>query len=121
MTKSVLALLDGTITRELSCGAEQQAVFLMYTSDPHLQLTDQDAIHDCRHESLRFLAWLTEGWPDSPGAQVAQSMLHRWLMSTFNYLSPPLFTMYGQACTTGPTNFDPTIRARLEAMASASL
>ena len=82
---SLADVLIGMIWTDLT-PAEQQAVFLMYASDPHIQLTDQDAIYDRRHGSLQFLSWLIEDWPDSPGAQVGQSMLLRWLITTFNRL-----------------------------------
>jgi hypothetical protein len=117
---SLADVLIGMIWTDLT-PAEQQAVFLMYASDPYVQLTDQDAIYDCRHGSLQFLSWLIEDWPDSPGAQVGQSMLLRWLMTTFNRLGRHLPPMYGQAWSTGPTNFDPTVRARLEVLVSAFL
>jgi hypothetical protein len=36
----------------------------------------EDAIYDCRHASLQFLVWLTDGSPDSRGAQVTRSRQH---------------------------------------------
>lgn len=117
---SLADVLIGMIWTDLT-PAERHAVFLMYASDPRTDLIDHDAIYDCRHGSLQFLAWLTEGWPDSPGAQVGQSMLIRWLTTTFNYLPSQFPPLYGQTCHTGPTNFEPAIRARLEALADASV
>ena len=40
---------------------------------------DEPGLYDGRHDGLRFLAWLFQGWPDGEGAQVAQLMLGRWL------------------------------------------
>jgi hypothetical protein len=44
-------------------------------------------LHDCRHGSLRFLAWLLDGWPHGVGPQVGQEMLRRWLGSDREYAS----------------------------------
>ena len=40
---------------------------------------DEPGLYDGRHDGLRFLAWLFQGWPDGEGAQVARLMLGRWL------------------------------------------
>jgi hypothetical protein len=40
-----------------------------------------------RHNSLRFLAWLLDGWPDGLGPQVAREMLRRWLFGDQEFAS----------------------------------
>ena len=56
-----------------------------------------------RHGSLRFLAWLIEGWPDSFGASIGRDMLWRSLRP--NVIAfPPLLSR-------GPDN--PAVRGQL--------
>jgi len=62
-------VLIGMVWADLTL-SEQEQIFLAYTSDPLTTPRAEDAIYDCRHASLQFLAWVTEGWPDSPGARV---------------------------------------------------
>jgi hypothetical protein len=117
---SLADVLIGMIWTDLTA-AEQAGVFLMYASDPFAQLTDQDTVHECRHGSLRLLAWLTQDWPDSPGAQVGQNLLTRWLTAALDPLYRHLPPLYGQAWSTGPTNLEPAIRARLQALVGEPL
>jgi TniQ protein len=44
-------------------------------------------MYDGRHDSLRFLAWLLDGWPHGLGPQVAQEMLRRWLFGDREFAS----------------------------------
>jgi hypothetical protein len=101
--------------------AEQAGVFLMYASNPLAQLTDYDVIHECQHGSLQFLAWLTQGWPDNPGAQVGQSILMRWLLNALDPLYRHLPPMYGHSWNTGTGKFEPVIWERLLTLGSPSL
>lgn len=117
---SLADILIGMFWTDLTA-AEQAGIFLMYASDPLAQLTDHDAIHECRHGSLQFLAWLTQGWPDSPGAQVGQSLLMRWLLNALDPQYRHLPPMYGLSWNIGPSNFDPAIWERLLILGSASL
>lgn len=121
--KQVVSLADvliGMIWTELP-QSEREAVFLMYASDPLTELTPQDAIHDCRHGSLQFLAWLIEGWPDSTGAQVAQSILARWSMITLNQMDCPPPSLYAHDWISGPNHFEPSVREWLQTLAKAAL
>jgi len=45
-----------------------------------------------RHDSLRFIAWLLDGWPYGVGPQVAQEMLRRWFRSKRDFVSSHLST-----------------------------
>lgn len=58
---------------------EREHLFKQYMVDPAGTLRDELRIDDCRHDSLRFLAWFLEGWPRSCGARWARKMLVRWL------------------------------------------
>lgn len=113
--KELLSLADiliGTFWRDLTA-TEQAGIFLMYASDPLAQLTDHDAIHECRHGSLQFLSWLIQGWPSSPGAQVGQSLLMRWLIGALDPLHRHLPPMYGLGWNSGHGNFDQALWERL--------
>lgn len=113
--EEIVALIDvivGMVWTDLTL-AEQEEVFLSYTSDPLTKPRAEDAVYDCRHASLQFLAWLTEGWPDSPGARIGQSMLIRWLAADRNRLCRHLRPSSADPWTAGADNFEPSIRERL--------
>jgi hypothetical protein len=117
----LVALADviiGTLWTDLTL-AEQEEIFLSYTSDPLTQPSAEDAIYDCRHRSLQFLAWLTEGWPDSAGARVGRTLLTRWLTADRNRLCRHLRSPSEDPWSAGPNNFEPSIRVRLRALADA--
>jgi hypothetical protein len=44
-------------------------------------------VYGSRHDSLRFLAWLLDGWPNGVGPQVVQEMLRRWLFGDREFAS----------------------------------
>lgn len=110
----VIGMVWTDLTRE-----EQLQVFRLYTSDPRQNLQACDAVYDCRHASLQFLAWLLDGWPDSEGAQVAECMLMRWSAAQRNRLCRHLRPRWTDAWTVGPNNFSPPIAERLRALAGA--
>lgn len=117
--KEIVALADviiGMVWTDLTL-TEQEEVFLSYTSDRASNPSAEDAVFDCRHASLQFLAWLTEGWPSSPGAQVGQSMLIRWLTTDRNRLCRHLRPSPADPWTVGPNNFESSIRERLRILA----
>ncbi len=119
--KEMVALADvliGMVWTDLTL-AEQERIFRLYISDTGDAPLGDDGIYDCRHGSLRFLAWLTEGWPDSPGARVGLSLLLRWLTADRNRLCRHLRAPQADHWTAGPNNFEPAIRERLRALASA--
>src|ERR1700730_18034549 len=95
-------VLIGVLWTDLTL-AEQDRVFHLYTSD-HLTRPG-DALYDCRHGSLRFLAWLTQDWPNSPGAKVDQSLLTRWLAAERNRLCRHLRPPDADPWSVGPSNF----------------
>lgn len=106
---TLMDVLIGMLWTYLSL-AEQEEILFQYAAD---QLTRSgDAIYDCRHGRLRFLAWLLQSWPNSFGTRVAQSMLTRWLANDgprlCRELRPP---------STDPSQFEPMVRERLRGLA----
>jgi hypothetical protein len=70
--------------------------------------------YDCRHDSLRFLAWLLEGWPDSVGASIGRGMLWRGLSGKRTRLSHHVLPRWpGHPWSPSPNDFTPDIHARL--------
>lgn len=119
--KEIVALIDvlvGMVWTDLTL-AEQEEVFLSYTSDPLTKPRAEDAVYDCRHASLQFLAWLTKRWPESPGARIGQSMLIRWLTADRNRLCRHLRPPLADPWTAGADNFEPSIRERLRVLTGA--
>ncbi len=115
----MVALVDvviGMVWTDLS-REEQLQVFRLYTSDPRQNLQACDAVYDCRHASLQFLAWLLESWPDGEGAQVAQCMLMRWSAAQRNRLCRHLRPRWTDAWTAHQSNFSPAVVERLRALA----
>lgn len=100
--------------------AEQQQIIRLYVSEMLGSPVDGGFyIYGDRYGSLRLLAWLIEGWPDSPGAKVGRELLIRWLAADRNRLCRHLRPFGADPWTIGPTNFEPPIRERLEALAGA--
>ncbi len=56
--------------------AEQQRVYALFRKDYEISET---RLFSTRYCDLAFLAWLTEGWPQGAGPQIALDMLARWL------------------------------------------
>lgn len=67
--------------------AEHDAIFSRYLIPSPGTMRHEVHVYRDRHDSLCFLAWLLEGWPDSVGATVARDMLERWSRSSRDYLS----------------------------------
>jgi hypothetical protein len=94
--------------------AEREVIHLRYTYEDLNRPKSQRAFYDSRHDSLRFLAWLIDGWPTSPGAEVGRNMLIRWLNGERNRICRPLCEPRDSVWTQGPSNFGPAIRDRLQ-------
>jgi hypothetical protein len=119
--KETIALADvliGMVWTDLTF-AEQDEIFRSYAADTRTQRRKEDRIYDCRHGSLHFLSWLSIGWPDSHGAAIGRHMLIRWLTAERNRVCRHLRPASADPWTAGPSNFDPSIRQRLQALASA--
>jgi hypothetical protein len=118
----MIALADvllGMVWTDLT-RAEQEQIFRLYGSETGNSRDGPDGVYDSRHGSLHFLAWLTEGWPDSPGAMVGRDLLVRWLAADRNRLCRHLRPTSADPWTTGPTNFEPRVAQRLTALAASS-
>jgi len=55
-------VLLGTLWTDLTL-AQQEEIFSLYIGQTGR--SEADGAYDCQYGSLRLLAWLTEGWPDS--------------------------------------------------------
>ena len=118
----MIALADvllGMVWTDLTL-AEQEQIFRLYGSETGNSPDGPDGVYDSRHGSLHFLAWLTERWPDSPGAMVGRDLLVRWLAADRNLLCRHLRPTSVDPWTTGPTNFEPPVAQRLAALAGSS-
>lgn len=120
----MVALADvllGMVWTDLTLG-EQQQIFRAYVSDVLNEPSASAGIYAYadRHGSLRFLAWLIEGWPESPGAKVSQGLLRRWATAERNRLCRHLRPPGADPWSAGSTNFEPSIRERLRVLAGAA-
>jgi hypothetical protein len=93
--------------------AEREAIHLKYVYEVLDEPKSATAISDERHDSLRFLAWLIDGWPNSIGVEVGRNTLIRWLNGERNRICRPLCERRESVWTHGPTNFGPDICDRL--------
>jgi hypothetical protein len=70
--------------------------------------------YDCRHDSLLFLVWLIDGWPNSLGVSIGRDILWRSLNRPRNRLSHHVLPRWkGHPWSPGPHDFAPEIMARL--------
>jgi hypothetical protein len=93
---------------------ERTAVLTRYEyeslEDPRLEMQ----VYECRHDSLRFLAWLMEDWPDGPGGSIGRDMLWRALNGHRNRLSHHVTPRWkGHPWSPSPHDFAPEAVARL--------
>jgi hypothetical protein len=58
---------------------ERESISLRYQFETLEAPRTETRFYDCRHDSLAFLAWLIEGWPDSRGPSIGREMLWRGL------------------------------------------
>jgi hypothetical protein len=82
--------------------------------DPHGTDT-----YGSRHDSLRFLAWLLDGWPHELGPQVAQEMLRRWLFGDREFASFHLPSEWSGKGGEATHAIGPEIRTRVQALYAA--
>ncbi len=118
--KELIALTDvliGTIWTDLTV-AEQERLWVPYMRAFRDEKRQPSEVYSSRHDSLCFLAWLLEGWPDGEGPALAKELLCRWLRAERNrvcrHLRPPSLDPW----TMGPSNFEPPIAERLRTLAA---
>jgi hypothetical protein len=101
----------------------QHQILSLYESDVLEQppVGNDLYIYNVRHASLRFVAWLVEGWPDSNGAKVGRELLNRWLNADRNHLCRHLRPTGARRWSSGPTNFEWHIQERLRGLAARDL
>lgn len=118
--KEIVALADvlsGTVWTDLTV-AEQEQLWVPYMHAFRDQARQPSEVYWSRHDSLCFLAWLLEGWPDGEGPAIAKELLRRWLSAERNRICRHLRPPWADPWSTGPSNFEPAIEERLRALAA---
>ena len=116
---SLIDVLMGTLWTDLIL-SDRERIFQAYKDDVGGPGKKHDGLYDTRHGSLRFIAWLLHGWPDSPGARIGRRLLVQWLSADRNRLCRHLRPPEADPWTLGATNFGSAIRQRLELLAGAN-
>jgi hypothetical protein len=109
-------VLSGTVWTDLTV-AEQEQLWISYTHVFRHEPRQPTEIFEGRHDSLCFLAWLLEGWPQGEGPGVSKALLARWLGAERNRICRHLRPPWSDPWSSGPSNFEPLIRERLRALA----
>lgn len=92
---------------------ECQDVLFQYRYEPKVPRPELRQ-YECRHDSLRFLAWLIDDWPNSLGASIGRDLLRRALTSPRSRLSHHVLPRWkGHPWSPSPHDFAPEILARL--------
>jgi hypothetical protein len=118
----MVALIDvlvGTLWTDLTL-TEQEQLWVPYTAAFRHGPREPADVFGSRHDSLCFLSWLLEGWPQGAGPQTAGQLITRWLLAERNRLCRHLRSPWADPWTVGPANFDPPILNRLRELAGAS-
>ena len=96
--------------------AEQQRVHALFRKDYEICETQLISTRYC---DLAFLAWLTEGWPQGKGPQIALDMLARWLSDKPNRIFRHLGVNWSDPWNPGPHQIPDQIRERLRQLLDA--
>jgi hypothetical protein len=115
---SLIDVLMGTLWTDL-IQSDRERIFQVYADEVGDLGEKHDGLYDTRHGSLRFIAWLLQGWPDSQGAEIGRRLLVQWLRADRNRLCRHLRPPGADPWTVGATNFGSTVRQRLELLAGA--
>jgi len=114
--REFVALVDvllGTIWTHTTM-EERGGIFLRYEYESLQEPRTETLFYDCRHDSLRFLAWLIDGWPNSLGSSIGRDYLRRGLSHRRNRLSHHVLPRWkGHPWSPSPHDFAPEIMARL--------
>jgi hypothetical protein len=118
----MVALIDvlcGTVWTDLTL-TEQEKLWAHYTEAFRHGPWEPTDVYGSRHDSLCFLAWLLQGWPDGTGPANSGQLLTRWLLAERNRLCRHLRSPWADPWTVGPSNFGPAILDRLRVLAGGS-
>ncbi len=91
---------------------EHQREFDRYAFAVTDELPEARNVYGGRYGALRFLAWLTEGWPHGDGPVLGQRLLEQWLTCPRSRISQHL-KRGGDVWCYAANDFGPAIRDRL--------
>lgn len=93
---------------------ERNGILLRYEYESLEEPRPEIHFYDCRHDSLRLLAWLIDGWPNSLGSSIGRDMLWRGLNHRRNRFSHHILPRWkGHPWSPSPHDIAPEIMARL--------
>jgi hypothetical protein len=118
-TIALIDVLIGTLWTGIDA-SERERIVSLYLDATRDEIRDAAGAYGHRYGSLRFLTWITSGWPDSEPAGIAKDLLKRWLESPRNRVSGHLRGTQANPWTRGPNNFETSVRERLQALATTS-
>lgn len=95
---------------------EQQRGYALFRKEYEISQTQ---LFSTRYCDLAFLAWLTGGWPQGSGPQIAIEMLARWLSDKPNRIFRHLGVNWSDPWNPGPHQIPQQIRARLQQLLEA--
>ena len=99
---------------------ERNAISIRYQFENLETPRLETRLYDCRHDSLLFLSWLLEDWPNSLGASIGRDLLWRGLSRRRNRLSHHVLPHWkGHPWSPSPHDFAPEIEARLRKLLEA--
>jgi len=114
--REFVALIDillGTVWTHTTM-EERGRLFLRYEYESLEEPRPETHFYDCRHDSLRFLAWLFDGWPNTPGSSVGRDLLWKGLSHRRNRFSHHVLPRWkGHPWSPSPHDFELEIMARL--------
>jgi hypothetical protein len=101
--------------------AERQRIYDQYERENQETDSEESSPYHGRYGALKFLAWLTDGWPESPGARVGMALLSGWLNGKHNRISGHLRAKPADSSNPRTRWSEARIRERLgELLASAN-
>lgn len=120
--RETVALIDvilGTLWTGLT-GDELHGVWAKYRTEIEREPLET-GVWGARYRSLKVLAWLLEGWPQSAGSVVATELFARWLTRGGNHISRHVLGSRADRWQLGCGNFNPRTRDRLLKLYEATL
>jgi TniQ len=93
---------------------ERNGIWLRYEYESLEQPRTETHFYDCRHDSLRLIAWLIDDWPNGLGSRIGRDLLWRGLSHRRNRFSHHVLPHWkGHPWSPSPHDFAPGIVVRL--------